>query len=107
MFLLQVRLAKTETEFTAIPYYTWANRGKGEMAVWIAEKPEAAYVPKPTIAYKSKVEASYMRPSIIAINDQYEPTYSNDNNVPCYHWWPIKDEMQWVQFIFEKTGYSV
>jgi hypothetical protein len=24
-----------ETVFTAIPYYAWANRGKGEMAVWI------------------------------------------------------------------------
>jgi len=25
---------KAETDFTAIPYYAWANRGKGEMAVW-------------------------------------------------------------------------
>jgi DUF1680 family protein len=24
-----------ETEFTAVPYFAWANRGKGEMAVWI------------------------------------------------------------------------
>jgi DUF1680 family protein len=24
--------------FTAIPYYAWANRGKGEMTVWIPEK---------------------------------------------------------------------
>jgi len=24
--------------FTAIPYYTWANRGKGEMMVWFPEK---------------------------------------------------------------------
>ena len=24
--------------FTAIPYYAWANRGKGEMQVWIPEK---------------------------------------------------------------------
>lgn len=22
-------------EFTAIPYYSWANRGKGEMLVWL------------------------------------------------------------------------
>ncbi len=25
-------------DFTAIPYYSWANRGKGEMAVWLPEK---------------------------------------------------------------------
>jgi DUF1680 family protein len=24
--------------FTAIPYYAWANRGKGEMTMWIPEK---------------------------------------------------------------------
>jgi len=24
--------------FTAIPYYSWANRGKGEMSVWLPEK---------------------------------------------------------------------
>jgi DUF1680 family protein len=26
---------QVEQEFTAIPYYAWANRGKGEMAVWL------------------------------------------------------------------------
>ena len=29
-------------QFIAIPYYAWAHRGRGEMAVWIASKPEAA-----------------------------------------------------------------
>lgn len=27
-----------QQEFTAIPYYAWANRGKGEMMVWFPEK---------------------------------------------------------------------
>ena len=27
--------AKTPVQFTAIPYYAWAHRGKGEMEVWI------------------------------------------------------------------------
>ena len=27
---------------TAIPYYAWANRGKGEMAVWLARNAQAA-----------------------------------------------------------------
>jgi DUF1680 family protein len=25
-------------EFTAIPYYAWAHRGKGEMAVWLQKR---------------------------------------------------------------------
>lgn len=27
-----------QQNFTAIPYYAWANRGKGEMVVWLPEK---------------------------------------------------------------------
>lgn len=93
---------ETDTKLTAIPYYAWANRGRGEMAVWIAEKPEVAHVVRPTLAAKSKIEASTMRGSIMAVKDQYEPANSNDNNVPRYHWYPKKAEMQWVQYIFEK-----
>ncbi|MFB0517357.1 MAG: hypothetical protein ACETWG_12245 [Candidatus Neomarinimicrobiota bacterium] len=28
-------LAKSEQDFMVIPYYAWAHRGKGEMAVWL------------------------------------------------------------------------
>jgi DUF1680 family protein len=28
-------LSRTERDFTAIPYYAWANRGRGEMIVWL------------------------------------------------------------------------
>jgi len=31
----------TNVPLTAIPYYAWANRGKGEMAVWLARTAEA------------------------------------------------------------------
>jgi uncharacterized protein len=27
-------IATQKQSFTAIPYYSWANRGKGEMTVW-------------------------------------------------------------------------
>jgi len=29
-----LQLTTTKKTFTAIPYYAWANRGKGEMTVW-------------------------------------------------------------------------
>jgi len=32
------RVITEERSFTAIPYYAWANRGKGEMMVWFPEK---------------------------------------------------------------------
>jgi len=31
-------LSTVKRTFTAIPYYSWANRGKGEMTVWFPEK---------------------------------------------------------------------
>ena len=30
-------ISQTRQPFKAIPYYAWANRGKGEMAVWLAD----------------------------------------------------------------------
>jgi hypothetical protein len=30
-------VTKTEQPFKAIPYYAWANRGKGEMSVWFKD----------------------------------------------------------------------
>jgi DUF1680 family protein len=31
----------TNVPLTAIPYYAWANRGKGEMAVWLPRTADA------------------------------------------------------------------
>lgn len=33
--------AESKVAVTAIPYYAWANRGKGEMIVWLPRTPEA------------------------------------------------------------------
>jgi DUF1680 family protein len=32
------QLKTVQKQFTAIPYYGWANRGKGEMMIWFPEK---------------------------------------------------------------------
>jgi len=43
-------------KFTAIPYYAWAHRGKGQMMVWIPTTDEATRPkPLPTIASESRV----------------------------------------------------
>ena len=31
-------IATSKKRFTAIPYYSWANRGKGEMVIWFPQK---------------------------------------------------------------------
>ena len=40
-------LRRRERKLTAIPYYAWAHRGQGEMAVWLARNEDAAEPPLP------------------------------------------------------------
>jgi uncharacterized protein len=94
----------TPVDVTLIPYFTWAHRGAGEMAVWIANSPSSAQpAPAPSIASTSKISASLKTKAIIALNDQMEPQNSNDHSISYYHWWPLKDSVQWVQYDFESA----
>ena len=59
-------------------------------------------LPAATIAFRSKVRASKITKSLSAVNDQIEPSDSNDQSVPYYDWWPAKDTWEWVEYDFEK-----
>ena len=94
-------IRETTQPFTAIPYYAWANRGSGEMAVWIAGgKSSAKPLSYPTIASKSKVTGSVQNKLLAAVNDQLEPENSNDHRCTYFHWWPKKASKEWIQYDF-------
>jgi len=96
-------LLKTEQDFMAIPYYAWAQRGKGEMAVWLARDLSAARpLAGPTIASTSRVSVSGGG-AIEALNDQLEPKSSDDHSNRFFHWWPRKGTLEWVQYDFKKA----
>ena len=96
---------KTEQDFKAIPYYAWANRGRGQMAVWLANNEASVRVPaRPCIASKSKVTVSGRGKNPEAINDLLEPSSSNDHENPFFHWWPLKGTEEWVEYTFEKPA---
>jgi hypothetical protein len=99
------KLGKREQDFVAIPYYAWANRGPGEMSVWIADN-EASVTPPPlpTIASTSRVSVSERAHNPIAVNDQSEPRSSRDNSDIYLHWWPEKGATEWIEYSFEKTA---
>ncbi|WP_170971168.1 glycoside hydrolase family 127 protein [Ilyomonas limi] len=90
---------------TAIPYYSWNNRGSGEMEVWIPYTADAARPkPQPTIASKAKVTSSARGKLMTkAVNDQFEPADSKDQSTNYLHWWPAKDTTEWVQYDFDKA----
>ncbi len=84
---------------TLIPYYAWAHRGSGDMAVWLAREPgKARPAPEPTLASRAKVSASAGASGVKAINDQLEPENSNDHSIPYLHWWPKKGTTEWVAY---------
>jgi uncharacterized protein len=97
-------LIKTTQDVVAIPYYSWANRGPGEMEVWIPfEESAAKPTPAPTIASKSKVSSSISNPRMLkGLSDQYDPKDSRDASATYLHWWPKKNTIEYVQYDFDK-----
>ena len=88
-------------QFTAIPYYAWANRGRGEMMVWLPNSAASAHIqPAPTISSTAKVRTSGGT-NRVAINDQHEPKSSYDQD-DFFHWWPKKGTTEWVEYTFAK-----
>ena len=88
---------------TAIPYYAWANRGEGEMAVWIPRTQAVSKpLPLPTISTKANVTASSPNKTLKSINDGFWPANSNDRKVPFFSLWPKNNSTEWVEYQFEK-----
>ena len=79
---------KVQQPFVAIPYATWANRGRGQMAVWLARTDSAARpTPFPTIATTSTLTHSQSTKNIRNIIDGEDPRASNDST-SYFDWWP-------------------
>jgi hypothetical protein len=98
------KVLKKEQSLVAIPYYSWANRGRGEMLVWIPNvESKARPQPFPTIATTSKVTNSRSRMNPRGINDGEEPASSNQPG-SYFDWWPTKGATEWVEYAFERTA---
>ena len=86
---------------TLIPYYSWANRGRSEMTVWLARDPAKARVARePGLSAKAKVTASEGAVNPRRVNDQFEPE-SSDDAASYMHWWPKKGTSEWIDFTFD------
>ena len=100
------KLVTKEVKLNMIPYYAWAHRGSGDMAVWLPVDLSATRpAMPPTVASESKVNASHNVKSISAINDGLLPKDENDRTLPYYHWWPKEGTTEWISYDFaaEKT----
>jgi DUF1680 family protein len=87
---------------TLVPYYAWANRGPGEMDVWIArEAAKARIAREPGLAAQAAVTASEGAQGLKGVNDGYEPE-SSDDAAGYVHWWPKKGGAEWVEYSFKE-----
>lgn len=99
-------------ELTAIPYYAWANRGTGEMAVWMARSPRIAWLPPvlpPNIARvstsggvaKSWTGYNDQNDDLGAVHDGREPLNSADQSHRFFRLRPPVGEPAWLQYDFK------
>ncbi|HWP99069.1 MAG TPA: beta-L-arabinofuranosidase domain-containing protein, partial [Vicinamibacterales bacterium] len=96
-------ITRKEQPFVAIPYHTWANRGPGEMIVWIARtEAHARPAPYPTLATRSTVTTSG-RKNPRPINDGEVPA-SSDDPTAYFDWWPRRGTTEWVEMVFPERA---
>jgi DUF1680 family protein len=90
----------------AIPYYAWAHRETGAMAVWMPSNEAKVALPPappaPTHASQATVRVSHCWSGdrIAAINDQREPTSSADHSIPRHTWWSHRGTAEWAEMHF-------
>ncbi len=105
VFLEGEKLSVRPVKMTAIPYYLWAHRKVGEMAVWLPRQKDLTKPQSPpTIASSGKMTASFHHhnDSPDAMNDLIEPESSGDQKIPRMTWWDHRGTKEWIQLDFDK-----
>lgn len=89
--------------FTAIPYFAWANRGAGEMRVWVPTDSNYVQALKtPTLSSRSKVSSSAQQSSMRAVNDNEIPENRFYTECRHFNFTPSKNRTDWIQYDFDK-----
>lgn len=101
-------------DLVAIPYYTWANRGMGEMAVWLPRTTAKATVlpvqlPTNVVQVRSfsgieKKWTGYndQNDDVSAVYDGIEPLNSADESHRYFRMRPPVGERAWVEYDFTR-----
>ena len=96
------RLHTKDVLLTLIPYYAWAHRGSGEMAVWLPQDLSATRpLLPPSKTTNARITASHKSRSVSAINDGLLPDDEHNHSAaPYYHWWPKEGTTEWIAYEF-------
>ena len=101
-------------QLVAIPYYAWANRGMGEMQVWLPRQAERALVspvalPASVAAVRSSggIEKRWtgyndQNDDIAAVYDGIDPLNSADESHLYFRMRPPSGRPAWIEYTFKK-----
>jgi DUF1680 family protein len=104
----------TPHSLTAIPYFAWANRGMGEMQVWLARSADKARMypmPLPTgiarVSSSGGIEKKWtgyndQNDDIAAVYDGANPLSSADESNLYFRMRPAMGQPAWVEYDFPK-----
>jgi DUF1680 family protein len=97
-------MERTPENLTLIPYYAWANRGRGQMMVWIPDKEESAHPLKPADATTNAKVTTDGRKNPDPVKDDDEPASSADGS-SYFDWWTgdLSARTGWMEYAFDKT----
>jgi DUF1680 family protein len=104
-------LHKKPVQLTAIPYSTWANRGAGQMIVWLPTAEAGAIPARPaSLTSMAKVSTSSpKKPQPVQYEDE-DPKSSRDSSI-YFDFWPqgtgnngpnASVTNGWIEYAFEK-----
>ncbi len=97
-------LERRPVQLTMVPYADWANRGKNEMAVWLAATEAASHpMPKVVPVYATAKVTSSGGTGLESINDMHDVKASGQQG-DFFHWWPKKGTTEWVEYSFEQAA---
>ncbi len=104
-----------QSKATAVPYYSWDNRGPGQMAVWLPETAEVTRpVLKPSLASRARsvmIKAPIQKDAPVSasteewafgVNDGWEPKSSHDTSKPYFYWWLKRGSRETLAYTFEQ-----
>lgn len=89
------------TTLKAIPYYTWNNRGKANMLVWMPTQEDKVLV-KPAKSILDVAEAKASTDWAPGLRDGFDPKSSDDTDKSYFYWWLKEGSEEWVEYSFEK-----
>jgi hypothetical protein len=105
----QGKVVRAAQDLRMIPYFAWANRGRGQMIVWLpAIEAVGRPIPYPTLTTGAKLTSSGKK-NPDPIKDGEEPAASNDPT-SYFDWWPQgtpsggmpRVTNGWVEYAFER-----